>query len=108
TSQVEAVLRRDPAGAYVPSDKATRDRYRHAVESPARRRQADEIRVAKQAIELCEAARSASPEDGVRAHIGYYLVDDGRPELERRGGHPPRLHRRVVGGRSCLPHRLYS
>lgn len=37
TSQVEAVLKRDPAGIYPRMDFATRDQYRHAVERLAAR-----------------------------------------------------------------------
>jgi cyclic beta-1,2-glucan synthetase len=96
TSQVEAVLRTDPAAAYVASDKATRDRYRHAVEALARRSKADEVAVAKHAHELCAAARDQNPDDRVRSHIGYYLVDDGRPQLERRVHYRPSLRSHIV------------
>jgi cyclic beta-1,2-glucan synthetase len=106
TSQVEAVLCRDPAGAYAESDKATRDRYRHAVEALARRGKADEVAVATRAIELCEAARAAA-EDAVRTHVGYYLVDAGRPELERRVEYRLSLRGRVVRAVLAWPTLFY-
>ncbi len=37
TSEVEHVLREDPAGAYEATDAASRDRYRHAIEDIAAR-----------------------------------------------------------------------
>ncbi|HET7457266.1 MAG TPA: glucoamylase family protein, partial [Gemmatimonadaceae bacterium] len=42
----------------------------------------------------------AEPRDLRRAHVGYYLIDDGRYELERAVGYTPtageRLHRLVI------------
>ena len=101
TSEVEAVLARDPAGAYVESDKATRDRCRHAVEELARSGSMDELSVARAAQKL---AASATPDDprGRRAHVGYYLIDGGRPELEREVRYRPKLRPRIV--RAVLNH----
>ena len=46
-SAVERVLREDPAGIYANMDFATRDRYRHVVESLAKRSDTDEEGVAR-------------------------------------------------------------
>jgi cellobiose phosphorylase len=82
-SQVEQTLRADPAGVYRAMDFATRDRYRHAVESLARHSQLPETQVAQRAIELAaDSARQAGPTDRT-AHVGYYLIDKGLPVLER-------------------------
>jgi len=101
TSIVEQTLRADPAGVYAAMDFATRDHYRHAVERIARRCSLSEDGVAQKAIEL--ATRPPATSDSHRetespgdpadpsltsdlqrlTHVGYYLVDRGRPLLER-------------------------
>ncbi len=82
-SRVEQILRSDPAGVYRDMDFATRDGYRHAVESLARHGQLPEAEVAQHAIErAAESARQKGRADRT-AHVGYYLVDKGLPVLER-------------------------
>ena len=80
-SAVEQCLRTDPAGIYAQMDFATRDSYRHVVEELAKQGAASEHEVAQAAIAL---AHSAVAEDARTGHIGYYLVDHGRAELEQR------------------------
>jgi len=80
-SVVERELRADPAGAYAGMAFATRDRYRHAVERVARRSGKVEADVARQAIGLARASGAAGA--GRAGHVGYYLIDRGRPALER-------------------------
>ncbi len=77
-SVVERELRRDPS--YPPMDFETRDRYRHVVERIARASERTEHEVARAAIELIGAS------EGRTAHVGYYLVDAGLPQLERAAG----------------------
>ncbi len=84
-SLVEQTLCGDPAGVYAEMDFATRDRYRHAVEAIARRSQHSEYDVAHRAIQLAQA-EAVDHLDGRTAHVGYYLVDHGRPALERLVG----------------------
>jgi cyclic beta-1,2-glucan synthetase len=78
-SQVEAILRKDPAGAYSRTDAETRDRYRHAVEDLARRSDLDERGVAMRVVELAGAV--TDPADH-RRHVGEWLVGRARRELE--------------------------
>ena len=80
-SLVEQTLAGDPAGIYAEMDFATRDRYRHAVEGIARRSQLTEYDVARKAVQLAEHQAREQPDDRA-AHVGYYLVDRGRPVLE--------------------------
>ncbi len=75
-SAVEHVLRED--SAYPTMDFATRDRYRHVVEAIARRSPGSETEVARAAITL---ATQEPP--GRTAHVGYFLIEDGRYLLER-------------------------
>ncbi len=88
-SVVEAVLRDDPGGAYARMTFATRDRYRHVVERIAKRTGRDEAAVAGLARELARAASTGDATDPRRVHVGYYLVDDGLVEIERRTGYRP-------------------
>ena len=81
-SLVEQTLRSDPAGVYAEMDFATRDRYRHAVEGIARRSRLTEYEVARKAVQLAEN-NAREMLDARSAHVGYYLVDRGRPALER-------------------------
>ena len=71
-SVVERTLREDRV--YGAMDFATRDRYRHVVEKIAKAGPLSEVEVAREAMRLAHAAA---------AHVGFYLIDKGRPELER-------------------------
>jgi len=101
-SAVEAVLRGDPAGVYARMTFATRDRYRHAVERIAKGAGRGEGEVARAAVALAAGAGAAAPgeADARRGHVGWWLVDGGRGELERAQGYRPtpgeRVHRRVL------------
>jgi cellobiose phosphorylase len=84
-SVVERELRLDPV--YGAMDFATRDRYRHVVERLAAAGRLSEGDVAREAIRL---AREAQPPhaggaagDERAAHVGFYLIDRGLPQLER-------------------------
>ncbi len=82
-SLVDATLRADPAGVYSVMDFATRDHYRHAVEYLARHSGREEAQIARDAIRLAaDSARQKGREDRT-AHVGYFLIDKGRPLLER-------------------------
>jgi cellobiose phosphorylase len=103
-SATEKILRDDPAGVYARMDFATRDEYRHVLEGLSRRRGLGEEDVARAAVALA-AARAAAKSDDVAAHVGYYLVDDGKPQLERalRGRQPARpIPRRLRRGLKLL------
>ncbi|MGD0884353.1 MAG: glucoamylase family protein [Thermodesulfovibrionales bacterium] len=89
-SAVEQVLREDPGGVYGKMDFATRDRYRHVVEKIAKGRLLSEGEVARKAIELAHEAAAHKDDkqgrDDREAHVGYYLIDKGLPQLEQRMG----------------------
>jgi cellobiose phosphorylase len=80
-SVVEATLRKDPAAVYGTMDFATRDRYRHAIESFARHGELAEAAVAERAIELAAASSRQNGPGDRTAHVGFYLIDKGRPAL---------------------------
>ncbi len=82
-SVVERTLREDPAEVYSQMDFATRDRYRHAVERMARSSRLSEDEVARAAIRLAQQGAGRNGGDDREAHVGFYLVDKGVPQLER-------------------------
>jgi len=85
-SKVEEVLRQDPADAYAKMDFATRDQYRHVVERIAKKSGWTEVEVARQAIAMAGERMHAETERARSAHVGFFLVDDGLPPLERAAG----------------------
>ncbi|MCL5021892.1 MAG: cyclic beta 1-2 glucan synthetase [Nitrospirae bacterium] len=89
-SSVEQVLREDPGGVYGKMDFATRDRYRHVVEKIAKGSLLSEGEVARKAIGLAREAADHKDDKQGRddrvAHVGFYLIDKGLPQLERMVG----------------------
>ncbi|HEX7973988.1 MAG TPA: glucoamylase family protein, partial [Anaerolineales bacterium] len=91
-SLVEQVLNQDPSGFFLGMDFETRDRYRKVVEALSLETGIDEQEVARQAIGL---ARAAPPSPPRTVHVGYYLLDRGRFELEKRLGYRPSGSKRI-------------
>lgn len=98
-SRVDHILREDPLGVYALMDFNTRDMYRHVVEKLARRSGASETDVAEIVLEL---ARASGDAQGSKAHVGYYLIDDGTAQIKQalaasgRARKPVSLSRRRV------------
>ena len=93
-SRIDAILYSDPSGGYPQMDFATRDRYRHAVEEIARHStdpEVTEFTVAFKAVSLADEHT-----EGPACHIGYYLIDDGRPHLEAELHSLPRPRTRFL------------
>jgi cyclic beta-1,2-glucan synthetase len=85
-SVVELTLQEDPSGEYSKMDFATRDHYRHAIESLAKKCHLTEGEVARKAVQLAQSAmafNNSSDNTNRTVHVGYFLIDKGRPELER-------------------------
>lgn len=82
-SVVEMTLRGDPADVFNDMDFATRDRYRHSVETLARYCTLSENEVAQAAIQLAKQGEAQKGHDARSAHVGYYLIDKGQPALEQ-------------------------
>jgi cyclic beta-1,2-glucan synthetase len=95
TSHVEAILREDPSGIYARQDFATSDRYRWAIEMIAKGSKADEIDVARRAVDMARVHQSSSePLD----HVGFYLIDRGQKELKAAFGYHPHRRERLLDG----------
>ncbi len=82
-SLVDQTLREDPAGIYGSMDFATRDLYRHAIEEISRVNPLTQVVVAQQTVALARQGGIQSANDDRAAHVGYYLIGKGRPQLER-------------------------
>ena len=86
-SIIEQKLREDPGGLYERMDFATRDRYRHVVEEIAKCSPLSESEVARKAIQLANEGTAGAGtrigDDDRATHVGFYLIDRGRPHLER-------------------------
>ena len=77
----EQQLGSDPAGIYAQQDFETRDHCRSAVEEITRWSKGSERQTIEAALALAKKA-----EDEVARQVGYYLIDEGRPALERATG----------------------
>jgi cellobiose phosphorylase len=82
-SVVEQILREDIGGVYGKMNFDTRDRYRHAVETMARRSRLAESAVARAAIRLAQESAGGKGENERAAHVGFYLIDKGVSRLEQ-------------------------
>ncbi len=95
-SIVEQTLLDDPVGAYGGMDFNTRDEYRHVVEAIAKKTTLSEHEVAAQVVHLARQNLAKRTEPQLQetqgksqdrtAHVGYFLIDKGLPELERAVG----------------------
>ena len=94
-SVVEQTLRQDPEGSYAAMDFASRDRYRHVVEKVAKESPFSEADVARAAIQLARSAAQNDVDERV-THVGYYLIDQGLPQLELA------VQRRLTAGEKLI------
>ena len=85
-SVAEKKLREDPAAIYSMMDFATRDRYRHVVEKIAKQSRLPEGDVAEKTIQLAQAGAARNRDDDRTAHVGFYLIGQGLPQLEQAAG----------------------
>jgi len=106
-SLVEETLCLDPANVYGAMDFDSRDQYRAVVEELARAVDDSEQHVAQEAVRLARRQARKNVDDSYsnevfrhrKAHVGYYLIGEGRSELEDIVGSRPdaleRIRRRI-------------
>ncbi|HEX4951034.1 MAG TPA: glucoamylase family protein [Blastocatellia bacterium] len=94
-SLTEPMLGADPTDTYAHMDFATRDRYRHEIERIARRTRTSEMDVTHQVVTLAQQSHERNPQDLAQAHVGYYLIDEGRAALEQKVRYRPSLLERA-------------
>jgi cellobiose phosphorylase len=80
-SAVEQILREDAGGLYGRMDFFTRDRYRHVIEKIAKHSALSESDVACAAIALAGQSASKTSNNPRTGHVGYFLIDNGLPQL---------------------------
>src|SRR5580700_1867669 len=89
----DAILRRDPVGAYARMDHESRSVYREKLSKIARRSDLSEMDVAREALLLAQQAAARSypdPRSRLRqSHIGYYLVAECQDLLSQKVGFRP-------------------
>jgi cellobiose phosphorylase len=85
-SNLEQILKEDPAGVYRSMDFQTRDHYRHVVERIAKKSRFSEAEVALKAIELSHKQAELHGNEDRAAHVGYWLVGKGLSQLEELEG----------------------
>jgi cyclic beta-1,2-glucan synthetase len=94
----DATLNQDPAGTYARMDFESRELYRKRIAYVACYSDCAEGQVAQAALDLARMAGAAPSSDPriqlCRAHVGYYLIGKGFPQLaERVGFHAPVSYR---------------
>ena len=104
-SATEKILRKDLSGHYAGMAFGTRDHYRHVVEHIAKQTKKPEEEIANIALGLCVQAHGKGDER--RSHIGYYLIDEGRLELETATDYTPPFRERVYRWTQRHPTGLY-
>lgn len=78
---VDAILSKDPAGAYQAMDLESKNRYRQVVARIAEISSIHEAEIARTAVKMAQQAGEAR---GAESHVGFYLVDEGRKSLEAK------------------------
>ncbi|MFZ0857232.1 MAG: glucoamylase family protein [Candidatus Acidiferrales bacterium] len=96
-SEIDRVLRADPANAYARMDFESREAYCKAVAELAAQSPVSEREVAEKAVELAGAHPAAATKRGVerRSHAGYYVIREGRKILGEAIGYRASFARRL-------------
>jgi len=89
-SPVDAILKNDPADIYANMDFTTRDRYRHVIEVLARLSKQSEAFIAESVVKIANQGNEI-----MTRHVGYYLIDDGLPQLEKSLSIYPKLKQKM-------------
>lgn len=88
-SVVNLILCEDPAAAYPLMEYTTRDCYRSVIGRIAKQTSVPAQDIARRAIQFASEAQASRPTEEHLAHVGYYLVDNGRPKFEDNVGYKP-------------------
>ena len=95
TSEVEHILCTDPVAAYASMTVNTRNKYRSIIEKLGRGADVTESEIARKVVDLAQGAFDGQLTAGKRRHVGFWLSDSGRPELESSIGYRPAFADRV-------------
>lgn len=92
--KIEEILNQENPNIFQHLSFKTSDLYLHAIEKLTRGSLLNEQEVAGTALILSQEGK-----DDLRKHVGYYLIDDGRRELEKKIEYKPSIFdqfRRVI------------
>ena len=78
---VEELLKKDPANVYEKMDYKTKEYYRGKIKEISKKTKISEIYIARKMLEL---AQENLQETSKKAHMGYYLIDNGINELYKK------------------------
>ncbi len=106
-NQAEDILRHDPAGVYANMHFESRDIYRHAIEDIAKRTSRTDSQIAQTVVDLSSRFDPADPIRQRQRHVGYWLIDQGRRELEATTGYRSPLARSLRRAALRYPHVAY-
>lgn len=106
-SNVEHVLRKEIAGIYPSMDFPTRDTYRHVIENIAKSCPLSETEVAEAAVKFAAGTLNRDGAASKASHIGYYLIDKGRKQLQRFCGAQIPVAKKILEVILNKPVRLY-
>jgi len=76
-NQVEEILKKDPVDVYDKMDYKTKIDYRNKIKEIGKKTKISEIYIAKKCLELAQNEDIRTK----RAHVGYYLVGEGKNKL---------------------------
>ena len=79
-NSVENILKNDPAKIYSKMDHKTKAYYRNIIKELAKKNKISELYITQKVLELAEKNKSSKNEK--KTHIGYYLISNGRKQLE--------------------------
>jgi cyclic beta-1,2-glucan synthetase len=95
-SVVNLILCEDPAAAYPLMEYTTRDCYRRVIGRIAKQTKMPAQDIARRAIQFASEAQASRPTEEHLAHVGYYLIDNGRLKLEENTGYKPLWRERYL------------
>lgn len=108
-SMTDRTLRADPLGVYEQMDFESRQQYCREVVALARHSGKSEAEIAQQVVRLARPphATVSGRARERREHVGYYLLDKGRPELREAIGYRGPFSERVREALLGIPDALY-
>ena len=85
TNATEEILKLDPAKIYSKMDDESKNFYRERITKLSKKTKISEVYIAEKIIELASRFENRnSLEEKRKAHVGYYLIDNGINELKEK------------------------
>ncbi len=79
----EEILNKDPIGIYEEMEQETKSYYKSVIEKLSKKTKISEVYIAEKTLELAKRYENS---EGIlkrkKAHVGYYLIDEGLEELK--------------------------